>query len=140
VNESNPCRVRVVVEPSFGERLATLPAGEPVWIVESANNPPVARRLWTERPTSSHLAGITTFRPGVPDTPEEHLLSVLDTIDLHHGHYSADPPYSVLEVIGCEPSPRVSAVLDELGFSVVARSADGFTASTRTSNDNPRNA
>ena len=141
MNENHPYRVRVVVEPSFGERLATLPASEPVWIVESVNNTPVAKRLWSERPTSNHLAGITTFKPSVPDTAEEHLLSVLDTIDLHHGpDFCADPPYSELEVIGCEPSPRISAAINELGFSIVSCSADGFTASIQTSNDNTRNA
>ena len=138
--ESHPYRVRVVVEASFGERLAALPPGEPVWVVESAENTPVAKRLWSEPPTSNQLAGITTFQPSLPDTAEEHLLSVLDTIDLHHGNYSADLPYSVLEVIGCEPSPRISAALDELGFSVVSRSESGFIASARTSNDNTRNA
>ena len=140
MNESHPYRVRVVAEPSFGERLAALPPGEPVWIVESANNTPVANRLWSERPAKSHLAGITTFQPSVPDTAEENLLSVLGAIDLHHGYYSADPPCSVLEVIGCEPSPGISAALDKLGFSVVSRSESGFTASARSSNDNTRSA
>ncbi|MFA5192437.1 MAG: hypothetical protein WC740_17160 [Verrucomicrobiia bacterium] len=119
--------------------MATLPVGEPVWIIQSPTNTPVAQQLWKEQPRPSHLVGITTFRPSVSDLPEENLLSVLDDIELHHGHHSADPPYSVLEVIGCEPSLRVSAALDELGFSIVERSTDGFIARTRTSNENTPN-
>jgi hypothetical protein len=54
------CRVRVVVDAGFGERLAQLPPGEPVWVVDSAANAPVAKRLWAARPGEN---GITTFRP-----------------------------------------------------------------------------
>jgi hypothetical protein len=121
-----------VVEPSFGERLAALPADEPVWIVESPRNTPVAKRLWRERPASIHVTGITTFRPGVSDTPEARLLSILGSIDLHHGGYSADPPYSVLEVIGCQPSANIAAALEELEFRVVQQSSDCFTAVRNT--------
>ncbi|MBI5685419.1 MAG: hypothetical protein HZC54_10080 [Verrucomicrobia bacterium] len=123
-----PYRVRVVVDPAFGERLATLPANEPVWVIDSPSNTPVAHRLWKERPAANHLSGITTFQPSSESNPEDDLLAELDTIDLHHGYYSADPPYSILEVIGCAPSERVRATLTEFGFSIDSISSDGFIA------------
>jgi len=120
--------VRVVVDPNFGERLAELPAHEPVWVIDSQANTPVAHRLWKERPAENHLTGITTFKPGSKFRAEEELLGQLDTIDLHHGEYSASPPYTVIEVMGCPPSDRVRAALGEFGFTVDSLSPDGFTA------------
>jgi hypothetical protein len=43
---TSPYRVHVVVDPAFGQRLADLPAGEPVWVVASTINEPVVRQLW----------------------------------------------------------------------------------------------
>ncbi|MDB6175346.1 MAG: hypothetical protein JWL59_4657 [Chthoniobacteraceae bacterium] len=130
MNESSPYRVRIIVDPSFGDRLISLPTDEPVWIVQSPINSPVAQRLWAERRTSTHLAGITTFQPGSIDTPEDNFLSILDTVNLHHGESSAQPPYSGIEVIGCEASLRVRAALDDFSFHLVALQPGGFTAST----------
>jgi hypothetical protein len=123
-----PYRVRVVVDASFGERLATLPAHDPVWIIDSPSNTPVAHRLWKERPAANHLTGITTFKPRSASSPEDELLAQLNTIDLHHGQYSANPPYSIIEVIGCPPSERVRAAFAEFGFGVDSISSDGFIA------------
>jgi hypothetical protein len=123
-----PHRVRVVVDPTFGERLADLPAREPIWVIDTASNTPVVHRLWKERPDGNHLTGITTFRPGSELVPEDELIAQLDTIDLHHGHYSATPPYSMLEVIGCSPSDRIHAALAEFGFRIDSTTAEGFIA------------
>jgi hypothetical protein len=59
---SEPYKVYVVVDRTFGERLAALPESVPVWIVDTPTNAPVAGRLWKERSQRSHLAGITTFK------------------------------------------------------------------------------
>src|SRR4051812_12420765 len=40
--------VRVVLDPEFGEKLEALATGEPVWIVDSRVNTPVAQRLWNQ--------------------------------------------------------------------------------------------
>ncbi len=64
VTSTAPYRVRVVVDPTFGDRLASLPAHEPVWVIDSPATTPVAHRLWRERPAENHLTGITTFKPG----------------------------------------------------------------------------
>lgn len=123
-----PYRVRVVVDPAFGERLTDLPPHEPIWIIDSASNTPVAHRLWKERPAGDHLTGITTFKSSSEFTSEDELVAELDTIDLHHGHYSAQPPYSMLEVIGCPPSERIHAALAEFGFRIDSTTSDGFIA------------
>jgi hypothetical protein len=92
-------------------------------------NTSVAHRVWKQRPNNNdHLTGITTFKPTSELDPENELLAQLAPIDLHHGKYSADPPYSVLVVIGCAASERVRHALAEFGFKVTSASSNGFTA------------
>jgi hypothetical protein len=47
---ADPYKVRIVVDREFGEQLARLPRGEPVWIVDTPTNKPVVELLWKERP------------------------------------------------------------------------------------------
>jgi hypothetical protein len=131
MNVSSPYRVRIVVDSMFGDRLAELPADEPVWIINSPVNTPVAQRLWTERPDHNHLTAITTFR-AASGNEEDDLLCILGTVDEHHGQYSADPPYSEIEVIGCCASEQIIAALSELGFVLTSSIPEGFHASRRT--------
>ena len=118
----------MVVDPAFGERLASIPAGEPAWVIESPLNKPVAHRLWRERKGEDHLTGITTFKPSANVSPEEEVIRILDTIEHHHGEYSADPPYSILEIIGCTDSERLRSALSEFGFRVEASGSDSVVA------------
>jgi hypothetical protein len=101
-----PYKVYVVVEREFGEQLANLAPGVPVWIVNTPLNRAVAQRLWKERNRRDHLTGITTFNDLESSSPEDLLVSELDTIDLHHGSHSANPPYTILEVLGAPLSDR----------------------------------
>jgi hypothetical protein len=123
-----PYVVRVVVDPAFGERLASLPQQDPVWIIDSPANAPVAHRLW-EMGAKGHADGITTFQSGAYGVAEDELVCMLDTIDLHHGPYSADPPYSLIEVFGCQPLERIREALKEIGFQITESTSDGFIAS-----------
>ena len=50
-----PYKVYVVVDREFGEKLAELERGVPVWIVDTPTNKPVAQRLWNERPDETIL-------------------------------------------------------------------------------------
>jgi hypothetical protein len=125
--DAAPYRVRVVVDPTFGERITGLPPYEPVWVVESPTNTPVAKRLWDERPGRNHLTGITTFRAGA-QTGEDLLLDIIGTVDLHHGVHSADPPYSVVQVHGVKLSPAVEQAFRDLSFSHFQTTGDGFVA------------
>jgi hypothetical protein len=129
----NPYAVYVVVDPYFGERLSSLPIGAPVWIVSSPVNRPVAERLWKERPAPTHLAGITTYGYSADASSEENLLNELSTIDLHHGPYSANPPYSTIEVFGTPLSDKISVALTDYGFNQFSSTTDGFVATRKTS-------
>jgi len=120
-------RVRIILDPDFGERLALLPPGEPAWVVESQLNTPAAERLWRERPAESHLSGVTTFRPG-RQPPEDGFIDLFPTVDLHHGRHSTDRPYDGVQVHGVPLSPAVRAALAEFGFTEFRPTADGFVA------------
>jgi hypothetical protein len=124
-------RVRVVLDPDFGERLAELPDREPVWVVNSEANAPTAKRLQAERATT-HLYGVTIFWPFSDGGPEQHLLDILDAVDLHHGKYSADPPYSEVEVYGVGLSQAVERAFRDMGFTLFHATPDGFVASRPT--------
>jgi hypothetical protein len=124
----SPYRVFVIVDPEFGERLMSLPKDEPAWIMKSETNTPALIRLLRERPSSNHLTGITTFDRNLELTPEEELMDLLWTIDLHHGEHSAKPPYSILQVNGCTPSADIRSALAEFGFGIESPSEDGFIA------------
>jgi hypothetical protein len=125
-----PYRVVVVVDRNFGERLATLSPGVAVWIVDTPANTPAARRLWKERPESSHLTGITTYngqkKGGIDASPEENVLNQLSSIDLHHGPYSTKRPYVQLEVIGTPLSDKLKIALAEYGFREFSTTSEGF--------------
>jgi hypothetical protein len=126
-----PYKVYIVVDRSFGERLASLPQGVPIWIVDTPVNTPVARRLWKEREGTEnpHLTGITTFHGSGAIAPESILVDELDTIDLHHGSFSADPPYTQLEVFGARLCEETRTELSQYGFDEFEVTPDGFRCS-----------
>ncbi len=121
-------RIFVVLDRGYGKRVSELARTGPVWIVDTALNRVAAAEVWAAHPDRSHLDGVTTFKAGDGCSPEDTLVNHLDTIDLHHGSYSADPPYSVLEVIGVEVSERVKAELSQFGFNEFEATAEGFSA------------
>lgn len=126
-----PHKVCVVVDRNFGERLAELPRGVAVWIVDTPSNKSVAQRLWKERPQESHVTGITTFKDMESSSPEELLIGKLDSIDLHHGVNSTDPPYCVLEVVGTRLTNVAKDALVAFGFEEFRENSTGFTAIRR---------
>jgi hypothetical protein len=120
-------RVFVVLDRVYGERLSELARIGPVWIVDTTLNRAAAQGIWAERPKGSHLDGVTTFKAG-DSSPEDALINELNTIDLHHGSYSADRPYTVLEVIGAVLSESITAELSLFGFIDFQATAEGFRA------------
>jgi hypothetical protein len=124
-----PYKVFVVVDREFGAKLSALEKGVPVWVVDTPTNQPVVQRFWKERPDEDHLTGITTFNDVASLSSEDSLLSHLDTIELHHGVYSADPPYTVLEVFGTELTENAKSVLSEYGFDKFEITSTGFVTS-----------
>lgn len=121
-------RVALVVAPDFGRRLERMSAEMHVWLVRSAANEDSARRIWQTIGAGHSLeSGVTLF--GSPaETPEEACTDILSTIDEHHGEHCHNPPLSVINVIGVDPTPDIRAELAALDFRAEP-SADGFIAS-----------
>lgn len=122
---AKPYRVTVVVDLQYGKRLRDLPAGEPVWVVDSAQNHSEIEAIWRERQIS-HLDGLTSFTFDAHALPEDWLISQFSAIDLHHGKFSHTPPWSVLNVIGVGWSERIADELAQFGFTDHTDTALGF--------------
>jgi hypothetical protein len=118
--------VAIVVDPNYAERVSELASECHTWLVRSASNDPVAASLWHDEPRHSLENGVTTFDPA--ETPEASFLSILGAVDEHHGEYSHDPPLSIIEVVGLEPTAAVRDELDSYGFRHVEPSENGFVA------------
>ena len=125
---SEPYRVFVVLDREYGERLGKLAQSGPVWIVDTPANQTVAQQIWAANPDRSHLKGVTTFKFGDDSSSEDILINELDVIDLHHGMYSAKPPYTILEVIGTGITARLKAELSNFGFYDFQKTDQGFRA------------
>jgi len=123
-----PYRIFVVVDREYGERLGKLAQTGPVWIVDTPANRSVAQQIWVANPNRSHPNGVTTFKFGETSSSEDILVNELDAIDLHHGTHSANPPYTVLEVIGAGISARLKVELSQFGFDEFQETAQGFRA------------
>ncbi|MEH2513111.1 hypothetical protein V1291_004465 [Nitrobacteraceae bacterium AZCC 1564] len=124
----NARSVLVIVDPAFGEKLLSIPAGRPVWITMSPENEPFVRAIWNTRETSNHLTGITGFNFSANASPEITFLDELDTIDLHHGPYSSSSSYTEIAAIGVRLTADIRAALAEHGFTDFTETEDGFTA------------
>jgi hypothetical protein len=123
---SKPYRVHVVVDPLYGEKLRDLPADEPMWVVDTETNRPVIERLRKERCASSNLEGITSFKCGPQVSLEICFTDELPAVDLHHGEFSHNPPYSILNVIGVGLSDKIRTALEEYGFTGYEPAVEGF--------------
>lgn len=123
-----PYRVVVIVDRVFGERLARIAHGIPVWIMESAANTAAVKKWRQENPQPSHTTGITVFTSPRSQSAERSLLDQIDAVDLHHGIHSADPPYSELEVFGVHMTEAIRSKLELVGFTDVRNTEVGFVA------------
>lgn len=120
--------VRLVVDRNYSGELTSLATDSHVWLIESPLNHDAAASYWKLHPASDVETGLTTFTAADDDTASEACLKILGTLDLHHGEYSGDPPYSVLEIVGARLSRSVKAAIEELGFSRFETTANGFRA------------
>jgi hypothetical protein len=123
-----PYSVSVVLDRTFGPRLRELLEAGPVWAVDSPANRDSAKRLWEEFPSRDHLDGVTIFMTGKDYSPAQMLIGQMETIDLHHGVYSADPPYTTIRIFGSELTIEVRETLAEFGFDSFKITDEGFDA------------
>jgi hypothetical protein len=123
-----PYSVCVVLDREYGTRLLGLLETGPIWAIDSQSNREVVRRFWEKFPSRDEMDGLTVFKAACDRTSEEILLDEFATIDLHHGPYSADPPYTVIRVIGTSPTERIKRVLSGYGFDSFDVVEEGFRA------------
>jgi hypothetical protein len=62
------------------------------------------------------------------DSPEKILIGELATIHLHHGMYSAKPPYTRIQVLGTPLSEKIKLAFAGYGFEKFASTPEGFQA------------
>jgi hypothetical protein len=125
---TKPYRVFVVVDRDYGQHLAKVAQEGPVWIVDTSTNRAAAQQIWAADPKRNHLEGVTTFKVPESSSSEDSLIDELDMIDLHHGAHSANPPYTILDVIGSAITARVKAELAHFGFDEFQETPQGFRA------------
>jgi hypothetical protein len=123
----DPYEVSIVVDRDYGSRLRELLESGPVWAIDSQANREVAQEIWKEFASRDHLDGITIFATG-KTSPEEAFVAEFDTIDIHHGVYSAGPPYTIARTIGTSLTDRLRAVLSSYGFDSFTTTDEGFKA------------
>jgi hypothetical protein len=124
----DPYRVIVVLDREYGKRLSELVARGPVWIIDTPTNRTVAQKIWAADVNRSYLDGVTTFKAESESSLEDALISELGTIDLHHGVYSANPPYTVIEVIGASITDKLKGKISQFGFDQFEATPQGFRA------------
>jgi len=124
-----PNTVTIVVDPEFGDRLYAVAKETPVWIVDTPVNRAATEVVRAQNPEHHHPGGVTTFQIARNATPEEWCANILATVDLHHGEYSHDPPYTVVEVIGAPLTIRLRQTFSEYELNAFVEKEDGFGAS-----------
>lgn len=124
---NTPYKVYVVVDRGFDEKSTQIPVGTGAWMSDTPTNRLAAQRLREAgHRGQDHLTGITMFTLGNHTSPEDDLISIMQQIEIHHGRWSADPPYTELEVIGTPLTDRIKAVLSQYGFNEFHTTASGF--------------
>jgi len=122
--------VAIVVERDFGDELTSLAQRLPVWVWSTPENQRHIERARSVKSVGSPLErGITSFKALDSASPEEVLLGVIRTVDLHHGEYSHSPFWDTLEVYGASPSPPVREALAAYGVDTFSVTARGFLCS-----------
>jgi hypothetical protein len=124
-----PMTVALVLDPNYGTKLNDLVRRMPVWVADTPENRSVTEELWKQYREAGSATELSIFKVNEDMSLEESCLSILNTIDLHHGEYSSDPPYDMLEVIGIAATPNIRNALSALGFATVIDSPAGFQAS-----------
>lgn len=117
-------KVAIVVEPDFGDRLAELSRRLHVWVCDTPANRAAARSIWGDDPIYDLESGVTTFEFAPEASRPEVVAAILGDIDLHHGEFSHDPPWSVIEIIGCSSTDSLAAAFAAFGAQLIATGAD----------------
>jgi hypothetical protein len=123
----NPHRVAIVADRHFASELEALSRVMHVWVCASPSNKEAAQRIWASATGHDLESGVTTFDVRPTASPEEIVIDLLPTVDEHHGEYSHNPPWSILEIHGAPLTPTLKAALREFGVSEFEPWDGGFT-------------
>ena len=121
-----PHKIAIVVNKDFGEKLIELSKRLHVWICDSENNLPFVKQVWSQDKKYSIESGVTKFDVSDNDSAEDIFVNILDDVDLHHGEFSHEPPWSIIEVYGVSVTQRIKSELsryEEGRFEILE---DGF--------------
>ena len=124
----DPYSVSIVLDRSYGSLMRELIEAGPVWVVDSPDNRDFTQQFWAESSADGHPESVTLFKASESRSPERILIDWMDTIDLHHGVYSADPSYTAIRVVGCMLIPEARQVLGTFGFDFFTVTDEGFHA------------
>jgi hypothetical protein len=126
----NKNRVILIVDRGFGDRLNDLPESTPVWVVDSDVNHPFIVSRWERANANPRFAGLTSFQDSPTLSSADLAVSMVVTIDEHHGAYSQKPPFSCFTVIGTNLDSSLVSSAEEIGFTLVS-STDSILEFTR---------
>jgi hypothetical protein len=125
----HPYAAAIVLDPFFGDRLGQLVARLDTWVVSSAVNRIAVEELRRAKSEGGRQLTLWSGEPSLDET--QRWASILFDVESHHGEFAHDPPVSVLEVFGAEPTSLARAALEEYGYVVVEPTQAGFRASRK---------
>jgi hypothetical protein len=125
---SGPYTVTIVVDREFGDLLAELSRDMHVWVCDTPSNRAAAERIWGDHPRYDLESGVTTFTFRDEALAAEMVVAVLGDVDLHHGEYSHEPPWSVIKVVGCASDSDLVAAFASYGAALVTTDPAAFEA------------
>lgn len=120
--------VVIMVSEAFEPVLAEQAHSHHVWAVRTPEAERIARAIWADQSPgeSTNATGITLF--AATGDPETDLLSIIDTVELHHGLAAGKPPANVFRVLGVQLTDAIRDTLCSVGFSRLVSTQEGFTA------------
>lgn len=123
-----PYRVAIVVDRNFGNQVKALSRRLNVWICKTPANQLAVETIWRAQPEYNLESGVTVFNCTEQETPEEMVANILDNVDLHHGQFSHDPAWSIIEVIGCLATEKIKQAFANYQAEVFPTGPDQFEA------------
>jgi hypothetical protein len=106
-------KVKLVLDPNFGDRLSQLPTDQVIWIVHSRVNEEARQKL-----DNARCSAVTIFGAGC-ENDETVLDAAMEMIDDHHDEFSEEGAWSDLTVIGISLTPSVRELLEGYGASLI---------------------
>jgi len=123
--------VIIVLSNEFASKLNELAMSNHVWAVQTAETEEVAQRIREERPPQEAdllTSGITLFAGAGDAERERDLLSIIDTVELHHGIAGGHRPMDAVRTLGIGPTDAIREAFGSLGFTRLVAIPDGFLA------------